>query len=272
MKGGQTPIHIQRWAPADYHADEHVKLLESRRAYMVLHFYRQFLDHSFMAGGDLPMDAHRLAAVVKMGPRDVQTAIEACLGKLIFQDGDRLYQRRVRREVAKELRYRRKQASLGKKGGRPKKNSKDEGEFKGTVLDPKSPPAPTPTPAPSSNNNDPPTPPAGAGGSGSAGRPHGRAHGNGSALKGAVLEGAVNDLVAHWRHLARFDRTAAGGWAEEPATVPQESNVRHWSRALRRGRLTVDELRKGISNRVFTDLLRMGKVNGDEQWPPPEEV
>lgn len=157
MKGGHTPIHIQRWAPADLHQDEHWKLLQARRDYRTLHFYRVFMDHAFMAGGDLPRDPAQLAAVLLMPVRDVETALRFCLGKLVFEDGDRLYQKRVRREVKKELKFRKRQSDLGKLGGRPPKEGKTKGEPKGTLFDPKSPPSPyavavrrtpSPTPAP----------------------------------------------------------------------------------------------------------------------------
>jgi hypothetical protein len=163
MKGGQTPIHIQRFAPADLHADEHFRLLESRRAYMIAHFYRQFIDYSFMAGGDLPADAEGLAAAVRMPRRDVENALAFCLNKLVFKDGDRLYQRRVRREVKKELQFRSKQRKLGAQGGRPKKEATQKGKPKGSLLEPESPPSPPSAPAPPSTPAPPSVPPTAAG-------------------------------------------------------------------------------------------------------------
>lgn len=154
MKGGQTPIHIQRWAPADLYSDEHWKLLQARRDYRTMHFYRVFMDQAYMAGGDLPADPAALAAVVSMPRRDVVAALAFCLGKLVMKDGSRLYQKRVRREVKRELRFRRRQSELGKKGGRPKKDHKEEGKLKATLLEPKSPPYAvrrTPAPAPPSD-------------------------------------------------------------------------------------------------------------------------
>lgn len=106
MKGGKTPIHIMRWAPADYHADEHVKLLKARRDYRTLTFYRHFIDLSFAGGGDLPADPEALAAVVEMPRKDVEHALSFCLGRLIEQEGERLFQKRVRRDVATELEFR----------------------------------------------------------------------------------------------------------------------------------------------------------------------
>lgn len=80
MKGGHTPIHIQRWAPADYQADEHVSLLLKRRAWATLTFYRQFIDLSFLSGGDLPRCSEGLAAVLRMPRGVVQAAMTFCLG------------------------------------------------------------------------------------------------------------------------------------------------------------------------------------------------
>lgn len=116
MRNGQTPIHIQRWAPADYLADEHVKLLQARRDYLTIAFYRHFIDTSFVAGGDLPADPEMLAAIVSMPKRDVERALAFCVGRLLFPDGDRLYQPRVRREIAEELEFRRSQKDRGEKG------------------------------------------------------------------------------------------------------------------------------------------------------------
>lgn len=263
MKGGQTPIHIQRWAPADLWSDEHWLLLVSRRDYRTMTFYRAFLDLAFMAGGDLPAAPDLLSASLRMPRRDVEHALAYCLGKLIFQDGDRLYQGRVRREIAAELEFRKKQSELGKKGGRPKKGGGGEGEPNPTLLDTESPPAPTPTPTPITT---PPNPPARAGG-GDAPSIEGGAPTNGHGLRGAVLDEAIAGLVAYWRGLGRFDR---GAWTDEPSTVPEERNLRTWRRALRHGRLTVDELRRGIANRVYQQLITGGRAFGDEAWPPDE--
>jgi hypothetical protein len=117
----------------------------------------------------------------------------------------------------------------------------------------------------------PPTPPAGAGGSGPEPDPPSghTGNGNGRGLRGAALDEAVSGLVAHWRQLASYDpRGSESGWSAEPATIPREENVRTWRRALRIGRLTVEEFRDGISNRVHEELIRMGKLLGNEPWPP----
>jgi hypothetical protein len=117
MKGGKTPIHRQPWYPADYHADEHVRLLYARRDWRTLTFYRTFIDVAFMKGGDLPAEPEALAASLMMPVGDVRRALAFCLDRLVFQEDGRLFQKRVRREVADELSYRAEQAALGKKGG-----------------------------------------------------------------------------------------------------------------------------------------------------------
>jgi hypothetical protein len=150
VKGGKTPIHIQRWAPHDYHDDEHVRLLKTRRDYRTLTFYRHFIDFSFLAGGDLPADPEALAAVVDMPRKDVEAALSFCLGRLIEREGDRLFQKRVARDVAAELEFRQLQSQRGKLGGRPKKESGGFHPEKPPISHSrKSPPSPAPTPIPS---------------------------------------------------------------------------------------------------------------------------
>lgn len=148
MRNGQTPIHIQRWAPADYYSDEHVRLLILERDWATLTFYRHFIDASFAAGGDLPAELRALSACVWMPTRDVSRPLRRLLGVLIFQDGDRLYQPRVRRDVAKEIEFRESQSQFGKKGGRPKTQTVPFETEKGSLLDTKSPPTPAPSPTP----------------------------------------------------------------------------------------------------------------------------
>jgi len=164
VKGGKTPIHRQPWYPTDYHEDEHVKLLKARHDYRTLTFYRHFIDRSFASGGDLPADPEALAAVVEMPRRDVEHALSFCLGRLITQDGERLFQRRVRRDVATELEFREVQSEHGKKGGRPKKERLPFRIEKVEVFDSESPPSPTPrafSPAPpASAVSEPVLPPA----------------------------------------------------------------------------------------------------------------
>jgi len=46
MKGGKTPIHIMRWAPADFLCDPFVLMLVSNGMWETYVFYRQFIDVS----------------------------------------------------------------------------------------------------------------------------------------------------------------------------------------------------------------------------------
>lgn len=140
MRNGKPPIHIQRWAPADFQNDEHVKVLKARRDWTTLTFYRQFLDYSFITGGDLPTDLESLAATLEMPSSHVRKALAFCLGRLIDQDGDRLYQRRVRSEVSEELKFREIQRENGKKASRRVAYDKPKAS--------PSPPSPSPSPPP----------------------------------------------------------------------------------------------------------------------------
>ncbi len=144
MRNGQTPIHIQRWAPADYLADEHVRLLMARRDYLTIAFYRTFIDASFVAGGNLPADPEMLAAVVSMPKRHVAKALAYCTGRLLFTEGDRIFQPRVRREVADELEFRERQRESGAKGGRKRSQRLALDEPQGSLEEASSPPAPAP--------------------------------------------------------------------------------------------------------------------------------
>jgi hypothetical protein len=117
LKKGQVPIHIQRWAPMDYHNDEHVKLLKVRQDWNTLTFYRHFIDFSFTSGGDLPADPEALAAIVGMPIVLVRRALKFCVGRVLFKDGKRLYQCRVRRDIKRELEFRESQRELGRQGG-----------------------------------------------------------------------------------------------------------------------------------------------------------
>lgn len=157
MKGGQTPIHIMRWAAADYVNDPFVRRCYQKRDYRTAAFYPVFLFYCHIEGGDLPADVDELAAIVLMPPRDVATSLRVCkeAGKIQEQNG-RVYHKRVKREVEAELEYRQHQAEVGKKGGRPKKRGEAErvakGEPKASLLENLTPPAsasaPSPAPAP----------------------------------------------------------------------------------------------------------------------------
>ena len=142
MKNGQPPIHIQRWAPADFQTDEHVRLLYARRDWRTLTFYRTFLDVAFMRGGDLPADPEALAASLSMPRADVVKALSFCVGRLLREEEGRLYQGRVKREIARELEFRESQAEAGRKGGTM------AGKGRPLTINRGSPNPPSPTPLP----------------------------------------------------------------------------------------------------------------------------
>lgn len=143
MKGGQTPIHFMRWSPADYVNDPWVKLAASRNDTGALAVYHLFLMHSFMEGGRLPSDPELLASVLGLDAKTVTKALAfwsapKC-GLILIKDG-RACNPRVLRDVAQELRFRRKQALLGKEGGEAKARSRQAlGKPKGSP----SPPSPS---------------------------------------------------------------------------------------------------------------------------------
>lgn len=142
MKNGQPPIHIQRWAPADFQNDEHVRLLYARRDWRTLTFYRTFLDVAFMRGGDLPSDPEALAASLSMPKADVVKALAFCVGRLLGESDGRLYQGRVKREIARELEFRESQAEAGRKGGSMAGKGRPLTAHRGSP----NPPSPTPLP------------------------------------------------------------------------------------------------------------------------------
>lgn len=166
MKGGKTPIHIQRWAPADFQVDPVVQWILTTGRHDVYVLYRQFLDVSFMEGGSLPDDLAYLQAITRFSSTEaVESSLEVLIGagKIVRQRG-RLYHKRVAREIAHELRYRKEQTALGKIGGeasgKSRRKRKLEGypseESKGAVPEKRSPPAPAPSPAPSPAPDRPP--------------------------------------------------------------------------------------------------------------------
>jgi len=166
MKGGRVPIHIMRWAPADYVNDPVVKLALAKRDLVASTFYPLFLFHAFMEGGSLPAHNLSLAAILGMRPADVSKAVSFFKehGKLQEADG-RLFHQRVMREVKAELEFRELQSERGKLGGRPKKESGGLATEKPPVVESESPPcavrrAPTPT----GFSREKPLPPSPAGG------------------------------------------------------------------------------------------------------------
>ena len=137
------PIHIMRWAPADYVNDPAVKLALAKRDFVASTFYPLFLFHAFIQGGELPADPVELGAILGMRPVDVRRALAfwTTLGKLKARDG-RLYHERVVRDVAEELAFREEQ--------RTRANMRWHSEGNAGRQSPPAPsPAPVPAPAPS---------------------------------------------------------------------------------------------------------------------------
>lgn len=155
MKGGQTPIHIMRWAPADYVNDPFVKLLVARRDFGTFAFYNLVLNWSHMEGGDLPENPEELAAVIGMSVKDTARSLKVCMdaGKLIA-DGGRIYHKRVRREVYRELQFRLQQSDNGKRGGAAAGKGRPKASPNGALTEPSASPnprgpnPPSPSPAP----------------------------------------------------------------------------------------------------------------------------
>lgn len=148
MKGGQKPIHRQPWYPADFQVDEDVRLLLFEENYSVLAFYRQFIDHSWILGGDLPADPRRLGAILSIPEDVVRKGLKFCLGSLILQEDGRLYQPRVRRDLEKEKEWRKRQSEYGKIGGATAGKGRPKGSVRGTLRGQPNPPPPPPPPPP----------------------------------------------------------------------------------------------------------------------------
>lgn len=147
MKGGQTPIHVMRFAVADYLEDPWVKLALTERNLVATTFYPLFLFASFNHGGDLPSDPTLLAAALGMRRSDVVAALKFWSQKecgLVILESGRAWNPRVRRDVAAELQFRSDQAERGRKGGKAKAAS----ERLAGAKQPPSPPSPSPSPAP----------------------------------------------------------------------------------------------------------------------------
>jgi len=116
VKGGKTPIHIMRWAPADYVNDPFVRLLLAKEDFATLVVYHLVLNWSHMEGGDLPADPEQLGAMLGIKRIRVERGLRLCIeaGKLEQGDG-RLSHKRVVREVEKELAFRRDQSARARK-------------------------------------------------------------------------------------------------------------------------------------------------------------
>lgn len=107
MKGGKTPIHIMRWAPADFLADPFVMMLVADGRYEAYVFYRQFIDVSFLEGGKIRNDLRLLSALSGLSEEYAEAARDFCVeaGKLQVADGW-IFHPRVVREVEREMSFR----------------------------------------------------------------------------------------------------------------------------------------------------------------------
>lgn len=162
MKGGQKPIHIMRWAAADFVNDPVVKLALARRDYASIVFYVLTLNWSHIEGGDVPADIEALAAVIGMPKKDVEKSLPFWMNppidkpKLFIEDTC-LFNGRVRREVHEELTFRSEQTERGERGGRASARKRTLNRTLDRVVDDRSsqtpntrssPPAPIPLPLP----------------------------------------------------------------------------------------------------------------------------
>jgi hypothetical protein len=146
------PIHLMRWAPADYVNDPAVKLALAQRDFVSCTFYPLFLFHAHIQGGELPADPEELGAILGMRPADVRRALAYWLerGKLKERDG-RLYHERVVRDIENERVFREEQSKRGIAGGliagrgRPKK---EQAARQVAPMHSIGPPLPSPTPLP----------------------------------------------------------------------------------------------------------------------------
>jgi len=118
LKDGRTPIHIQRWAPADFQLDPFVQWALAAQRWDVYVLYRQFIDVSFTQGGSIPDDPAYLRAMCRFEEPDAaEKALEVCIeaGKIFREDG-KLFHPRVRREVERELDFRTEQTNKARTG------------------------------------------------------------------------------------------------------------------------------------------------------------
>jgi hypothetical protein len=145
----KAPVHIMRFAPADYLMDGFVKGCYRRRDYRTVAFYSAFLFRSHLEGGSLEDDETALADHLGMSEKDVRDALAACVaaGKLKRQGG-RVFHHRVVESIEAEMQFRAEQTERGKLGGRPAQKAKAFTPVKPVVVDAESPPSPLPTPSP----------------------------------------------------------------------------------------------------------------------------
>lgn len=147
MRGGKTPVHIMRFAPADFVTDKWVRLALSQNEPDLIAFYALFLFHSYLDGGTLPADRRHLAAVLSLRWQVVQRGLDywsdpAC-GLIVVRNG-LAWNPRVLRDVAKAIEFVETQANHGRHGGRGNR----KGSQKGSLSDTENQPLPLPVPKP----------------------------------------------------------------------------------------------------------------------------
>lgn len=141
MKDGRVPIHIMRFAPADYLNEPAVKLALAEDNVDATAFYPLFLFAAFTQGGSLQADLRVLSATIGMPRKRVERALAFWRGTGTIEERDgRLYQKRLSREVAEELEFREEQSKRANKRWHKGSDA--------TALPPQCPPLPAPTPIP----------------------------------------------------------------------------------------------------------------------------
>jgi hypothetical protein len=134
---GVKPIHIMRWAPADYLDDEFVKGAYLRRDYRTVAFYSAFLFRAWLKGGSLPSQPSRLAVELLMPEKDCAAGAKAAVdaGKLVERDGA-LYHPRSLREMEEARAFSEEQAARGRAGGSKRTLSGGQANAKQTLQEP----------------------------------------------------------------------------------------------------------------------------------------
>ena len=165
--------HIMRWAPQDWRTSR-VRTRSAVSGDRDLRLvYLEILSALYESGGELSADPSDLADTLAL-PADVIARYLPVLEEIgrrgeggIVIEGGVLINRRVTRELAEELEFRKTQADRGARGGRKRATNPPESEANAkrvlsgglaSANQPLSPPLPAPLPAPLPE--DPPKPPA----------------------------------------------------------------------------------------------------------------
>lgn len=179
MKGGKTPIHLMRFACADYLNEPAVKLALAEDNVDASAFYPLFLFNAFTQGGSLPSGPRILAATVGMPLKRVERALKFWQEHGVIEERDgRLYQKRLEREVTQELAFRDSEAERKRiarerqSGGRPADGGQASGGRRPESEAPT--PAPAPLPAPNAVRQSPAPLPATTNGHGATSLPPGQ--------------------------------------------------------------------------------------------------